>query len=135
MLAVRITLAHFSVAFGDQLSELRCRKRHGCATKLDDPCLNHRVRKAGVHFGVQLVDDRRRSILGSADPAKATVSNPGMVSATAGTSGKASSRAGELTPSARRLPVLMYSMDDGRLSNMTCTCPANRSVSAAGAPR
>src|SRR5215831_14719915 len=55
-------------------------------------------------------------------PAKAGVSNPGTVSATAGTSGKQSSRVGELTPSARRLPVGMYSID-GSLSNATNTWP------------
>jgi hypothetical protein len=54
---------------------------------------------------------------GAAMPAKAAVSNPGTVSATADTSGNKSSRVGELTPSARRPAVLMYWIEDGRLDH------------------
>ena len=45
-------------------------------------------------------------------------------------SGSASERVAVVTASARSLPALMYSIDEGMLSNMTCTCPPIRSVSA-----
>ena len=45
-------------------------------------------------------------------------------------SGSASERVAVVTASARSLPALMYSIDDGRWRNMTCTCPPSRSVSA-----
>ena len=48
-------------------------------------------------------------------------------------SGSASERVAVVTASARSLPALMCSMDDGMLSNMTCTCPPIRSVSAGAA--
>ena len=40
----------------------------------------------------------------------------------------------EVTASARSLPPLMKPMDEGRLSKITCTVPAMRSVSAGPAP-
>ena len=40
----------------------------------------------------------------------------------------------EVTLSARRLPLLMWPADDGRLSKNTCTWPPIRSVSAGPAP-
>src|SRR5262249_39010404 len=43
-------------------------------------------------------------------------------------SGSASERAVVVTASARSLPARMCSTDDGRLSNIRCTCPARRSV-------
>jgi hypothetical protein len=35
----------------------------------------------------------------------------------------------EESVSGRSLPALMYSREVGRLSTMTCTCPASKSVS------
>ena len=39
-----------------------------------------------------------------------------------------------VTPRARSLPDLMNSIDDGMLSNMTCTCPPIRSGKTGPAP-
>src|SRR6266436_6116529 len=40
-----------------------------------------------------------------------------------GTSGSASDRVVVVTPSARSLPALMYSIDEVIATNITCTCP------------
>jgi hypothetical protein len=50
-------------------------------------------------------------------------------------SGKTSERLAVVTANARSLPVRTYSIEDGTLSNMTCTCPPIMSVSAGAAPR
>src|SRR5215510_4210384 len=52
-----------------------------------------------------------------------------------GTSGRSSERVAVLTASARSLPVLTYSIEDGSGSNVTCTRPPMRSASAGGTPR
>ena len=52
-----------------------------------------------------------------------------------GTSGRTGERVAGVTASARILPALMCSIDEGRLSNMTWTCPLMRSVSAGTEPR
>ena len=45
-------------------------------------------------------------------------------------SGSASERVAVVTASARSLPALTYSIDDGIVAKSTCTCPPSRSVSA-----
>ena len=40
-----------------------------------------------------------------------------------------------VTASARSVPALTYPIDDGMDSNVTCTCPAIRSLSEGEAPR
>src|SRR5512132_64565 len=45
-------------------------------------------------------------------------------------SGSASERVAVVTASARSLPALIYSIDATVLTNVTCTCPPNKSVSA-----
>src|SRR5690348_11437945 len=62
-------------------------------------------------------------------------SKPGTVSATVGTSGSISDLLRVVTASARNLPDRTCSIDAGRLSNITCTCPAIMSVSAGAFPR
>ncbi len=52
----------------------------------------------------------------------------------AGTSGKEGARFAVVTPSARSLPVLMWSAEEGRLSNMIGTWPDSTSTSAGPAP-
>src|SRR5215510_14750899 len=73
--------------------------------------------------------------LGALMPKKALASYPGTNSPTAGTPGSASERIAVVTASARSLPALICSIEDGRLSNITCPCPARRSISAGPAPR
>src|SRR5262245_15393234 len=73
--------------------------------------------------------------LGAMMPKNALASYPGTNWSTVGMSGSASERAVVVTASARSLPARMCSTDDGRLSNIRCTCPARRSVSAGPAPR
>jgi len=41
-----------------------------------------------------------------------------------GISGNASERIAVVTARARSLPALTYSIDEGTVANMTCTCPA-----------
>src|SRR5450759_1652530 len=57
-----------------------------------------------------------------------------MVSATVGTSGSSGERFAVVTASARNLPALMWAIDDGKLSNVTCTWPPSRSVSIGAEP-
>ena len=44
-------------------------------------------------------------------------------------------RAAVVTASARSLPALICSIDPDMASNITCTCPPSRSVSAGPMPR
>src|SRR5262249_38828039 len=60
---------------------------------------------------------------------------PGRKRAGTGRSGSTSRRVVVLTASGRSLPDLMCGTDDGVTSNITCTCPASRSVSAGVEPR
>src|SRR5215510_9601272 len=60
-------------------------------------------------------------------PAHALVSKPGTKSPSGGTSGSAGNRAVAVTAKGRSLPALICSMEEGMLSNMTCTCPPMRS--------
>src|SRR5713101_900025 len=77
---------------------------------------------AGVPFGAPM-------------PNHALASYPLTVSATTGTSGSASLRISVVTASARSLPDLMNSIEDGILSNIASTVPPIRSVSAGPEPR
>jgi len=73
--------------------------------------------------------------LGAATPYQALASKPGRKSATVGTSGSADERSAVATAKARTLPARTYSIDAGMLSNMTCTCPPIKSISAGAWPR
>src|SRR5260221_6833198 len=57
------------------------------------------------------------------------------LSLAAGMSGSASARIAVVTASARSLPVLMCSIEEGTEPNATCTCPPSKSVSAGASPR
>src|SRR6516164_6937671 len=65
---------------------------------------------AGVFFGAPI-------------PAHALVSKPGTKSPSVGTSGSPCQRVVAVTAKGRSLPALICSMEEGMLSNMTCTCP------------
>src|ERR1700730_16257250 len=71
--------------------------------------------------------------LGAPMPHHELTSYPGTNSLTVGRSGNVSDRVIVDTASGRTLLALMYSREVGRLSNMTCTCPASKSVSAGAA--
>src|SRR6185437_12819383 len=72
---------------------------------------------------------------GASTPNHDDASNPGRPdSASVGRSGNAAARAPLVTASARSFPALMNGNDDGRLSNINCTCPPIRSVSAGALP-
>src|SRR5205085_11601888 len=74
-------------------------------------------------------------LLGTPRPVHSLASKPGTKLATVGMSGSASERVVVVTASARSLPALMYSIDEGIEANITCTCPPSRSVSAGAPPR
>jgi hypothetical protein len=50
-------------------------------------------------------------------------------------SGRIGERIAVVTASARSLSALMYSIDEVKAPNTTCTCPPSRSVSAGANPR
>src|SRR5215831_8141618 len=130
-----ITLAHFSVS-----SAMRFPYSLGDSANTSPPSsakralivasaraalislLSVSMNSAGVFFGAPI-------------PAHALVSKPGTKSPSVGTSGSPCQRVVAVTAKGRSLPALICSMEEGMLSNMTCTCPAMRSVSAGGAPR
>ncbi len=99
-----------------QRAELGRRAGQRIAAELGQPGLDRRIGERGV--------DRRVAL----------ASNPGMVSATVGTSGRAALRLRVVTASARSSPALMKPIDAGRLSNITWTWPEIRSVSAGAEP-
>src|SRR5215470_7257575 len=59
---------------------------------------------------------------GAPTPYHVLASNPGTKSPTGGTSGNASERIAVVTASARSLPALTCSIEDGIGSNVTCIC-------------
>src|SRR5262249_10831445 len=135
MFAARITLPHFSVSSAISLPK-----------SLGEPGRTLPPRSAS-----------RALILGSARPALISLfsfstisagvalgvptpypklaSYPGTNSAKVGMSGSASARIAVVTASARSLPVLMCSIEEGTETNPTCTCPPSKSVSAGATPR
>src|SRR5262249_11339080 len=72
---------------------------------------------------------------GPPTPYHAFASWPGTKSATVGRSGSTWERAAVVTANGRNLPALINSSDVGTLSNITCTWPLIRSVSAGAPPR
>ena len=61
--------------------------------------------------------------------------DPALVKAYRATIEADSERAAVVTAKARSLPDLINSIDAGKGSNETCTCPPSRSARACGAPR
>jgi hypothetical protein len=57
------------------------------------------------------------------------------MNAMVGISGSTSERIAAVTAGARSRPALMYPIDAGMESNVTCTCPPIRSVSESAEPR
>src|SRR5262249_40589836 len=75
------------------------------------------------------------SPLGSPPRSPALASSPGTKSARVGRSVSTWERAAVVTANGRNLPALINSSDVGTLSNITCTWPLIRSVSAGAPPR
>src|SRR6516225_9570126 len=130
-----ITLAHFSVS-----SAMRFPYSLGDSASTSPPSSAKRALIAGSaraalisRLSVSMIS--AGVFFGAPIPAHALVSKPGTKSPSVGTSGSPCQRVVAVTAKGRSLPALICSMEDGMLSNMTCTCPPMRSVSAGGAPR
>src|SRR5262249_45496026 len=117
--------------FRNALSVLAGRQREHFAAKLGKACLDRRVGEGGVDLPVERVDDFGRRVLRRADTRPRARLETRHEVAQCGAVGKPLS----VTAKGRSLPALICSMEEGMLSNMTCTCPPMRSVSAGGAPR
>src|SRR6516165_9325972 len=135
MLAARITLPHFSVCSTTILSSSAGEPVNAVAPSsanraailgLVSPALISLLSLSTTSTGV---------FLGAPIPTHALASKPGWNSASVGISGKACQRVALMTARARSLPVLMCSIDAGRLSMAACTCPPSRSVTMGAEPR
>src|SRR6516162_9583139 len=127
---------HFAPLFGFLLKPprvIRGRAAGDAAAQVGKPQLQFGVRQRGVNLLVQFVDDLRGRVFGRADTYPCSRIVPGTNSLNGGTSGRTSERVGVVTANARTLPVLMYSTVEA--TNITCTWPLMRSVSAGWAPR
>src|SRR6266481_4372783 len=135
ILAARITLPHFSVSSaisfsksaGESASTAPPRSASralilGSARPALISLFSFSTISAGVAFGAPT-------------PYQKLASYPGTNSAKVGMSGSASARIAVVTASARSLPVLMCSIEEGTEPNATCTCPPSKSVSAGASPR
>src|SRR5262249_50295952 len=74
-------------------------------------------------------------LFGAPMPHQTVASYPARKSPTVGTSGRASERIAAVTASGRNLPALICSIEEGKVSNMICTCPPTKSIRAGPAPR
>lgn len=85
---------------------------------------------------IQSLNNRRgRVSFGAPIPYQELVSYPGTVSAAVARSGSGLDLADVVTAKARKAPERMSGRDAGMASNMTCTCPAIRSVNAGAEPQ
>src|SRR5262245_9074644 len=135
ILAARITWPHFSVSAAINLP-----KSAGESASTSPPRSASRVLILGsarpaLISRLSLSMSSARVFLGAPSPSQALDSYPGTKSPMVGISGNASERLAVVTARARSLPALTDSIDEGMVGNMTCTCPARRSVSAGAAPR
>src|SRR5262249_49691280 len=135
MLAARITLAHFSVSSAIKLAKVGGREREHVATQGGKPHLDLGLVESRVDLLGELGDDLGRRGLRCADAEPETRFVARHKLPMVGISGNASERIAVVTARARSLPARMYWIDEGMVANMTCTCPARRSVSAGAAPR
>src|SRR5262249_26467685 len=128
-------LAPFLGVVGDELAKVGGRADSWCATQIGEPRLDLMIGESGIHFVVELLDDLGRPgpRCAQAGPTARRVARHKFPDV--GTSGSASERVAVATARARSLPALMYSIDEGMVANMTCTCPLRRSVRAGPPPR
>ena len=128
------TWAHFSVSSAISCRiGWRARERH--AAQIGKPRLHLGIGQASVDLLVELLNDLggRNLWRAYAVPRARLVAR--HESPTVGMSGSAGERIAVVTASARSLPALMYSIDEGMVAKKTCTCPPSRSVSAGPPPR
>jgi hypothetical protein len=99
------------------------------------PSLNDRVFQSCSNFAVQSLNNLRGRILRRANSIPRARLVSGTVSATVAKFGSVLDLAEVVTAKARKAPEPMSGSEAGMASNMTCTCPAIRSVSAGAEPR
>jgi len=108
------------------IEQTRSEPHSGHATQFGDPCVQLRIGETDVDFAVELFDDCDRRVLWHADP----IPNARLIAwheLGYGRYGRrASERSAVVTASARSVPALIYPIDDGMDSNVTCTCPRDQ---------
>src|SRR5256885_16305372 len=120
MLAARITLPHFSVSSARNLAKFP--DDIGIATPPNSTSLALTLlsQRAALISLLSLAMISFGVLAGAPAPCQPLASYPGINSATAGTSGSASERVEVVTATARSLPDLMCSIEDGTLPKNTC---------------
>ena len=113
MLAALITLPHFSVSSAMSLPKSAGEPASTVPPRSASRALHLGVGEAGVDLLVELVDDLGRRVLGRANavPGARLVARH-EIRPRVGMSGSTSERVAVVTASARRLPALMYSIDE-----------------------
>ena len=121
--------------FGYEGSEIGRRAGKDHAAEGSKLSLQLGIGKASIDFLVKLVDDLAGRFPRDAGSEKTTQFVTRNKFAYAGRSGSACDRASVDTAKARSLPVLMYSINAGKVSKPSCTCRARRSLRAGALPR
>ena len=131
-----ITLPHFSVSSAMSLPNSAGEPASTVPPRSASRALNFGIGESRVDLLVELIDDLGRRVLRSADaePCARLVARHEFARRSGCPAARPSASRWS-PPSARSLPALMCSIDEGRGTNMTCTCPPRRSVSAGAAPR
>ncbi len=128
-------LAPFLSFFGDELSKVGGRARQHCTAQKGKMRLELGIGESGVDLLVEFSDDLSGRTLRRADAVPIARLIARYESAYAWDSGSSRHRVAVVTASARNLPALMYWMDEVAETNITCTCPPSRSISAGAVPR
>src|SRR5262249_31755011 len=135
MLAARTTLPHFSASSVMSLPKSAGEPASAASPKSASRAFILGSARAAFISLFSLSIILGGVLFGAATPNQLLASKPGRNSLTVGISGRTSERVAVVTANARSLPVLMCSIDDGVSANITCTCPASRSVNAGALPR
>src|SRR5262245_21501897 len=135
MLAARITLPHFSVSSAMNLPKSAGVIGIGVPPKSSSRAFIFGSARAALVSLLSFSTMSAGVFLGAQMPYQIVASYPGTNSPKAGMSCRASERIAVVTPKARTLPDLMYSIDEVTDGNMTCTWPPSKSVSAGPLPR
>src|SRR5436305_7415081 len=121
ILAVRITLLHFSASAAMNLAKSAGEPASGAAPKSASRAFMSGSARAAFTslFSVSMISGG--VFFGAATPNQLLASKPGRNSLTVGTCGRISQRSALVTANARSLPALTCSIDDGASANITCT--------------